>query len=43
MNYKNLLLGCTVLATLAGGYAQAQQSAVSNQRVAQDQAEGQGT
>jgi peptidoglycan hydrolase-like protein with peptidoglycan-binding domain len=43
MNYRNLLLGCTVLATLAGGYAQAQQSAVSNQRVAQDQTEGQGT
>jgi peptidoglycan hydrolase-like protein with peptidoglycan-binding domain len=43
MTLRQILLASTVLAAFAGGYAQAQQSAVSNQRTAQDQAEGQGT
>ncbi len=37
MRLKHIFLASTVLAALAGGYAQAQQSAVSNQRVIQDQ------
>lgn len=43
MTLRNVLLATTVLAALAGGSVQAQQSAVSNQRVTQDQSEGQGT
>jgi peptidoglycan hydrolase-like protein with peptidoglycan-binding domain len=43
MSLRQVLLASTVLAALTGGYAQAQQSAVSNQRTAQDQSEGQGT
>ncbi|TXM95392.1 peptidoglycan-binding protein, partial [Methylobacterium sp. WL116] len=43
MVLKHLFLTTTVLAAVAGGHAQAQQSAVSNQRVAQDQQDGQGT
>jgi len=37
------LLAGTLNAALAGGYARAQQSSVSNQRVTQDQPDGQGT
>lgn len=43
MALKQVFLAGTVLVALAGGYAQAQQSAVSNQRAVQDQSEGQGT
>src|SRR3954468_24614444 len=43
MTLRQIFLATTVLAALGGGYAQAQQSAVSNQRTAQDQTEGQGT
>ncbi|MCJ2020010.1 peptidoglycan-binding protein [Methylobacterium sp. E-065] len=43
MALKHVFLVSTMIATLAGGYAQAQQSAVSNQRITQDQADGQGT
>ena len=43
MALKQIFLVSTVLTALAGGYAQAQQSAVSNQRVTQEQSEGQGT
>jgi hypothetical protein len=37
------LLAGTLNAALAGGYARAQQLSVSNQRVTQDQPDGQGT
>lgn len=43
MALKQIFLVSTVLTALAGGYAQAQQSAVSNQRTTQDQSDGQGT
>ncbi|MCJ2087170.1 peptidoglycan-binding protein [Methylobacterium sp. E-005] len=43
MALKQVFLVSTMIVALAGGYAQAQQSAVSNQRVTQDQADGQGT
>ena len=43
MKIRKIFLTSTMLVMLAGGYAQAQQAAVSNQRVAQDQSEGQGT
>jgi len=43
MALRKVFLAGTVLAALAGGYAQAQQLAVSNQRNVQDQSEGQGT
>lgn len=43
MALKQVFLVSTMIAALAGGYAQAQQSAVSNQRITQDQADGQGT
>ncbi|TNC13691.1 peptidoglycan-binding protein [Methylobacterium terricola] len=43
MALRQVFLAGTVLAALAGGSAHAQQSAVSNQRTAQDQSEGQGT
>jgi peptidoglycan hydrolase-like protein with peptidoglycan-binding domain len=43
MTMRHMLLATTILTALAGGYAQAQQSAVSNQRVTQEQAEGRGT
>jgi peptidoglycan hydrolase-like protein with peptidoglycan-binding domain len=43
MALKQVLLVSTIITALAGGYAQAQQSAVSNQRIAQDQPDGQGT
>lgn len=43
MALKQVFLVSTVITALAGGYAQAQQSAVSNQRVTQEQSEGQGT
>ncbi len=43
MALKQIFLVSTVLTALAGGYAQAQQSAVTNQRVTQEQSEGQGT
>ena len=43
MALKQVFLVSTMIVALAGGYAQAQQSAVSNQRITQDQADGQGT
>ncbi len=43
MTLKHVFLASTIITALAGGYAQAQQSAVSNQRTSQDQSEGQGT
>lgn len=43
MKLRHIFLASTVLVALTGGYAQAQQSAVSNQRVTQDQSDGQGT
>ena len=43
MALKQVFLVSTMIAALAGGDAQAQQSAVRNQRVTQDQADGQGT
>ena len=43
MALKQIFLVSTMIAALTGGYAQAQQSAVSNQRVTQDQPDGQGT
>ncbi|GJE03755.1 peptidoglycan-binding domain-containing protein [Methylobacterium isbiliense] len=43
MTLKNVFIASTMIAALAGGYAQAQQSAVSNQRTSQDQSEGQAT
>jgi peptidoglycan hydrolase-like protein with peptidoglycan-binding domain len=43
MGLKHVFLVSTMIAALGGGYAHAQQSAVSNQRVTQDQPDGQGT
>ena len=43
MTLKHIFLASTVISALVGGYAHAQQSAASNQRVTQDQADGQGT
>ncbi|GJD81123.1 peptidoglycan-binding domain-containing protein [Methylobacterium gregans] len=43
MTLKHVFLASTLLTALVGGYAQAQQSSVSNQRTSQDQSEGQGT
>jgi peptidoglycan hydrolase-like protein with peptidoglycan-binding domain len=43
MAFKQIFLVSTFITALAGGYAQAQQSAVSNQRITQDQPDGQGT
>lgn len=43
MVLKQTFLAGTIITALLGGYAQAQQSAVSNQRVTQEQSEGQGT
>lgn len=43
MALKQVSLPGAVLVALMGGYAQAQQSAVGNQRTVQDQSEGQGT
>ncbi|POR41818.1 peptidoglycan-binding protein [Methylobacterium sp. V23] len=43
MRLRHIFLATTAIASLGGGYAHAQQSSVSNQRVTQDQADGQGT
>ena len=43
MELKQVLFASTMIVALAGGNAQAQQSSVSNQRVTQDQPDGQGT
>ncbi|MGV7030492.1 peptidoglycan-binding domain-containing protein [Methylobacterium symbioticum] len=43
MRLKQIFLVSAMVAALAGGYAHAQQSSVSNQRVTQDQPDGQGT
>jgi peptidoglycan hydrolase-like protein with peptidoglycan-binding domain len=43
MALKQIFLASTLLAACAGGYAHAQQSAVSNQRTTQDQSQGPGT
>ncbi|KAJ8134798.1 hypothetical protein OY671_011989, partial [Metschnikowia pulcherrima] len=43
MESKQVLFASTMIVASAGGNAQAQQSSVSNQRVTQDQPDGQGT
>jgi peptidoglycan hydrolase-like protein with peptidoglycan-binding domain len=43
MKLKQIFLAGTLITALAGGYAQSQQSSVSNQRITQDQPDGQGT